>query len=680
MKYGKNQWARISSLLVRKSAKQCKARWYEWIDPSVRKTEWSKEEDEKLLHLAKVMPTQWRTIAPIVGRTPAQCLERYQKLLDEAEAAEKAGQLGLSSYSAEAGPSADDVRRLRPGEIDPDPETKPARPDPVDMDDDEKEMLSEARARLANTQGKKAKRKAREKQLEESRRLAALQKRRELKAAGMDVRVHKKIKGMDYNADIPLERKPTPGVYDTKDELGRQPRSIPFRRTTVQELDGIKPREREEELRKRDLKNSKEKKANNLLAQINQLVNLNKSSSSRKLNLPEPQVGQAELEDIAKLGHQTKASNISNSDISVTSGLIEDYTSMTPSQATPRTSTPAVDTVRLEARNLLALKNIQTPLLGEDDSSLNNLHAGTGFEGATPRNNTLSTPNPLLSQTPGHPGSFATPRGPNTILGSTPSTNSHPLLRDGFGINSASGFNMDEASYKSWRNELKRKMQKGFLQLPSPLNDFEIVLPDESPVDDLEESAAPHTNGTHMLEDAADEELRLKREREIYEASQWKSRVAKNNLPRPSINFNLNQVAELLNLETQSLPEDLKAAKQLINNEMIKVISHDIVTNGTFDLDDAVNPDFQSFAELDPITQEYIEQAQSLINIDTEDIKDISSHPSLESLSYKLPTDLSKLKRTAILNNDLQEQLGSSHGPYIVNFILANIYILLTLF
>ena len=54
----------------------------------------------------------------------------------------------------------------------------------VDMDEDEKEMLSEARARLANTRGKKAKRKAREMQLEEARRLAALQKRRELKAAG----------------------------------------------------------------------------------------------------------------------------------------------------------------------------------------------------------------------------------------------------------------------------------------------------------------------------------------------------------------------------------------------------------------------------------------------------------------------------------------------------------------
>lgn len=144
------------------------------------------------------MPTQWRTVAPIVGRTATQCLERYQKLLDEAETKENE-ELGLAG-PGDSAPSADDVRRLRPGEIDPDPETKPARPDPIDMDEDgmqplfvsfityvalEKEMLSEARARLANTQGKKAKRKARERQLEEARRLAVLQKRRELKAAGI---------------------------------------------------------------------------------------------------------------------------------------------------------------------------------------------------------------------------------------------------------------------------------------------------------------------------------------------------------------------------------------------------------------------------------------------------------------------------------------------------------------
>lgn len=116
------------------------ARRFEWLDPAIKKTEWTREEDEKLLHLAKLLPCQWRTIAPIVGRTPAQCLERYEKLLDQAVSKDE-------TYDPR-----DDPRRLRPGEIDPNPETKPARPDAVDMDEDEKEMLSEARARLANTQ------------------------------------------------------------------------------------------------------------------------------------------------------------------------------------------------------------------------------------------------------------------------------------------------------------------------------------------------------------------------------------------------------------------------------------------------------------------------------------------------------------------------------------------------
>jgi hypothetical protein len=47
-----------------------------------------------------------------------------------------------------------------------------------------------SRARLANTRGKKAKRKARERQMEDSRRLASLQKRRELKAAGIESKLN----------------------------------------------------------------------------------------------------------------------------------------------------------------------------------------------------------------------------------------------------------------------------------------------------------------------------------------------------------------------------------------------------------------------------------------------------------------------------------------------------------
>jgi pre-mRNA-splicing factor CDC5/CEF1 len=61
-KYGLQQWGRVASLFAKRTAKQCKARWDEWLDPRIKKTEWSREEDEKLLHLAKLMPTQWRTV------------------------------------------------------------------------------------------------------------------------------------------------------------------------------------------------------------------------------------------------------------------------------------------------------------------------------------------------------------------------------------------------------------------------------------------------------------------------------------------------------------------------------------------------------------------------------------------------------------------------------------------
>jgi len=107
-------------------------------------------------------------------------------------------------------------------------------------------MLSEARARLANTQGKKAKRKAREKQLEEARRLAALQKRRELRMAGIGVR-HKRPKKrqIDYNQEVPFEKEPAQGFYDTSNEVFDP--SIPnFKRLRQQQLEGELRKDKEE--------------------------------------------------------------------------------------------------------------------------------------------------------------------------------------------------------------------------------------------------------------------------------------------------------------------------------------------------------------------------------------------------------------------------------------------------
>ena len=261
MKYGLNQWSRISSLLVRKSAKQCKERWYEWLDPSIKKTEWTKDEEEKLLQFAKAFPCQWRTIAPMIGRTAYQCMEQYEKLLDRAQGRQ---------------PDENDPRKLRPGEIDPNPETKPARPDPIDMDEDEKEMLNECRARLANTRGKKAKRKAREKQLEEARRLAALQKKRELKSAGIDVVLRlprKKKKEMNFNIDIPFMRKVKEGSWKFTPEETPEVNEVKGA-INLQYLENRKRDDDEEKYRKIDerrMKNLKQKDLPQAIEMINKM-------------------------------------------------------------------------------------------------------------------------------------------------------------------------------------------------------------------------------------------------------------------------------------------------------------------------------------------------------------------------------------------------------------------------
>jgi pre-mRNA-splicing factor CDC5/CEF1 len=345
-KYGMNQWARISSLLVRKTPKQCKARWYEWLDPSIKKTEWSKEEDEKLLHLAKLMPTQWRTIAGVVGRTATQCLERYQKLLDEAEAREQ-GDIGFGGPGEEA--SAPLASKLRPGEIDPDPETRKALPDPVDMDEDEKEMLSEARARLANTQGKKAKRKARERQLDDSRRLAVLQKRRELKAAGINTRLEFRRKGeMDYNADVPFEIKPAVGFYDTTEEevRGRREQGMidiskvqAVKRRIQEEDENRGKRQRKAVIPPQDDEAVREKRAK----QLQKLKQAEQLARRRPLNLPTPQVGDNELEEIVKMGlaGESVRGLVDESGNEASRGLLSDYSRMGTTAPVQTPMTPA---------------------------------------------------------------------------------------------------------------------------------------------------------------------------------------------------------------------------------------------------------------------------------------------------------------------------------------------------
>ncbi|KAG9049675.1 Pre-mRNA-splicing factor cef1 [Tulasnella sp. UAMH 9824] len=583
-KYGKNQWARISSLLVRKTPKQCKARWYEWLDPSIKKTEWSKTEDEKLLHLAKLMPTQWRTIAPIVGRTATQCLERYQKLLDEAEAKE-AQDLGLAGPEGPEGqPSADDIRRLRPGEIDPDPETKPARPDPIDMDEDEKEMLSEARARLANTQGKKAKRKARERQLEEARRLAVLQKKRELKAAGIIMRSKPKKKGMDYNADIPFEKQPAPGFYDTSEEQAKA-YAAPIGHTLRRMDNKRKPEEEAAEAKKRAKKAQEGKEGPHQTkflaareAQIQKLKEAEQIGKRRKLVLPTAQVGEAELEEIVKIGQAGENARALLRDgtgegSEASAQLFSEYEGLEHARTarTPRTA-PQEDNVLAEALALRNMNNLQTPLLGDENTPLH-VNNGTGFEGATPRHQVAFTPNPLATPLNRREDGSATPRGAAGV-GATPL---RTPMRDGLSLNASDGASRvgdTPREIKMHANAAKRSLQAGFASLPKPKNDFELDVESMGPTIEDEEESAPMTE-----EDAAERDARIKRRKEEEErkALARRSLVVQRGLPRP---VNIDDDALLASLA--AVPEadsSLAEARKLVNSELVALVQHDTIAH-----------------------------------------------------------------------------------------------------
>ncbi len=572
MKYGKNQWSRIASLIHRKSAKQCKARWFEWLDPSIKKTEWSREEDEKLLHLAKLMPTQWRTIAPIVGRTAAQCLERYEYLLDQAQKKEE----------GDEGGAGEDPRKLKPGEIDPNPETKPARPDPQDMDEDELEMLSEARARLANTQGKKAKRKAREKQLEEARRLAALQKRRELRAAGIGGRRLVRVKKgqINYNEEIPFEKRPARGFYDTaNEELDIDP--ISFRGLRQHKLDEKRRDEEEERSRRKDKDKMKQRKENDIPQAM--LNNEEPAKKRSKLVLPEPQITDGEMEQIVKLGKASEAARESvaanaESGERPSDTLLADY-AVTPGVGgvggalrTPRTPAPAQDKVLQEAQNIMALTNVDTPLKGGANTQL---HDGGGdFSGMTPAPQDIRTPNTVLT-TPfrTRDGQVSMTPSARSSAGGMAASGATPL-RDKLAINPEDSF--EGGSDKYQQQEMKESLKLGLSTLPAPKNDFEIVVPEDEEGEgdvEMQDDANTWIEDQGDVDQQTEEEFRRRRQAELRRRSQ----AVQRDLPRP---LDMNDTI-LRPLNSDPPLTDLQRAEELIKREMLAMLHHDCVETPT---------------------------------------------------------------------------------------------------
>uniref|UniRef100_A0A3B0MI25 Myb-like DNA binding protein (CDC5 homologue), putative n=1 Tax=Theileria annulata TaxID=5874 RepID=A0A3B0MI25_THEAN len=511
MKYGLNNWSRVSSLLVNKSAKQCKARWFEWLDPHIKKTEWSREEEEKLLHLAKLFPTQWRTIGPLIGRTAYQCLQHYERLLDQAQGREEDDQF--------------DPRKLRPGEIDPQLECKPSRADAVDMDDDEKEMLAEARARLANTRGKKAKRKAREKALEQSKRIAMLQKRRELKSAGINVRNFKMKKiTMDYEKEIPFEMQPPKGFYPPDEE---RPANLSIK--NIEQLEGIRRDQEMNKLRKDDIRKLKRLQSDDTPAAMSIFEKYDKSKTLKnKLVLPEPTMTDDEINQIIKMGADIQLlENVANSTVA---------------------RTPMTTSIMEEARIAAMANRLQTPLEGEmnfPDSSFP----------VPPTPSQFQTPNPikqLMAQTP------------LTIFGSRSSSAFTPRPSEPSVYDDAS--DSDPIGSKARLDMARLYVKASLSNLPEPEGNVEVTIPD---IETMEEEEVEQDLDMEEIERRKQElEKKKQEERELLE-----TQVIQRKLPRPVV---FNSIVFVNDLEN-TFNESQSKYNQLINEEFVNLLAYDSV-------------------------------------------------------------------------------------------------------
>ncbi|GMH49224.1 hypothetical protein TrLO_g9968 [Triparma laevis f. longispina] len=587
MKYGKQNWDRVASLLNRKSGKQCKSRWFEWLDPSVKKIEWSRSEEEKLLHLAKLMPAQWRTIAPIVGRTAAQCQEKYELLLDAAASNEQQSGLPTDPDGEGKDASTKGQRNVRVGEIDTHPETKPARPDPIDMDEDEIEMLQEARARLANTQGKKAKRKGREKMLAEAKRLADLQKRRELKAAGIisgkarTTVSRKKRKEIDYGVEIPFHKPAPAGFHSVSTE---KETTTKIQEDKLRDIDFGKVNEQNMRTRDRENQDAKKKEAQrikalekaNMQLVVQQVSQANDPLSFRArgtLSMPEPSVSDSELSQVAKMSSQMMLPPPSRtSGNAATNALLGDYSDRplpTPMR-TPAGSEEQnrSDVIMQEAINQRKMNSGQTPLFGDENPELG---TGTGYEGAEPSKAGVTpgmTPGgdasvnaSVMSHMTGATGVNETPGGGSLKRDQFGLNNRRGAGGDGEDFNDTASFASFASSVRSSAKEQRRAAKKARLDLanalaalPTPQFEYEIAAP-------VEEDEEGNDGVTDMEEDQEDVENRLAEIKKLETEMEFAART--------SVVKRVAELPKVVDFDKSAVGEDE------VGKEMLALLNHD---------------------------------------------------------------------------------------------------------
>jgi pre-mRNA-splicing factor CDC5/CEF1 len=505
-------------------------------------------------------------------------------------------------------------------------------------------MLNEARARLANTKGKKAKRKAREKQLEEARRLASLQKKREMKAAGMLSKYKKKRKGIDYNAEIAFEHKPPPGFYDTSEEQQKEKTGAlhkDFKPVRLDELEGKRRKDIEAGLIKKDKARKAILERKNMpLALAQQMQNQAGPAVKRgKLMLPAPQLSDGELRQIARMNEQE---DIDGSDLAqqgaggrATKMLLADYSATPNPMATPMrtpraTTSTGTDLLLQEANQLAKMQQLQSTLMGGEGTSIDS----ATFKGAMPESKTMSTPNPLA--TPLHAqqaGLSMLHQSHNRMIqssGATPMVMSTPI-RDGLHINrpgssqAMTEFDAVDLETKRERDLQVQNVKFALASLPKPKNEYQVVLPDLAALDDDDEDMKDAKVEEDMEDVIAREKAQVKEERQ--RKLRMRSQVVQRNLPRTTMDLMVQATTSALKKAAEE--SENEQAASLITEELKRIVKYDRgfhPVKRQFECSFAKEPRRAGLLDYENMSEDQILQARSMIMEENQSLMKGNAH------------------------------------------------------
>lgn len=308
-----------------------------------------------------------------------------------------------------------------------------------------------------------------------------------------------------------------------------------------------------------------------------------------RLVLPAPQVTEADLEEIVKMGvsGESARSMIESGNETPASGFLGQYGSV---QAPTASRTPRVlnesgsDALKAMARNLKAMTESSNPLLGGEIEIEGTMDFGVG---ATPKATSATPRTPLVGAIGTTPrlSNGATPHG-GIITGKTPA-------RDLMGINTPQISSSFEDTPNRQPSRFQQHLSSLFAALPKPKNDFEIVVPEMEEEQETGEKTVEDSE-VHAARIEADRLAALEKEMKL------RSQVIQMSLPRPALDL------ESLSSMYGSGNDD--SIEGLIQKEKAILLYNDAVNYPHIEQEPLPN-NLYSMEKLDT----YLEQASELI-------------------------------------------------------------------